>query len=402
MDDLLPQPTALTSEELGRLITRRRGRQAGGQGRQSIPRREPGTAAPLSFAQQRLWFLEQFDPQNTLYNMPAAIRLEGGLSIAALTHSLCEIERRHEMLRTTFVETQGEPVQMIAPSGHFQLPVLDVGGLPVEAREREVQRLGARQAQRPFNLTTGPLWRLQLLRLGPTEHVLLLVMHHIASDGWSVGKLFNELAALYGAYLAGQPSPLAELPIQYADYTRWQRETAQGDTLARQLDYWRRQLEGAPSALALPTDRPRAQRESHEGARAWLALAPELARGLQDLASAEGVTMFMALLTGFSAVLYRYSGQEDVCVGTPVANRGRAEVEGLIGFFVNTLVLRVDAAGRPSFRQLLARVREVALGAYANQDVPFEQLVREFQVDRSTHSPLFQVMFGILNMHVEG
>ncbi|HEX7333279.1 MAG TPA: amino acid adenylation domain-containing protein [Pyrinomonadaceae bacterium] len=390
----------LTADELGQLISKRRDKRAGQNGHARIPRRPASESDPLSFAQQRLWFLEQLEPLSTVNNMPAAVRLRGNLQTAALAQTLTEIERRHEMLRTAILADTGEPVQK--PSAKvFELPQVDLSGVSTETAESVLSRLADEEAQRQFDLTNGRLWRVRLIRLSRTEHVLVLVMHHIASDAWSVGVLFRELATLYRNYCSGAPSELPELPIQYADYAVWQRNWMQGAVVEKQLSYWRGQLQGAPAVLALPTDRPRSQRRSYAGARTSMQLSPTLTEALRELGQREGVTPFMLFLAAFVVVLGRYSGQTDVCVGTPVANRNRAEVEGLIGFFVNTLVMRVELGGEVSFRQLLKRVREVALDAYAHQDLPFERLVREFQLERTTHSPLFQVMFSVMNLHVE-
>jgi amino acid adenylation domain-containing protein len=351
---------------------------------------------PLSCAQQRLWFFDQLEPGNISYNLPSAIRLAGTLNVAALEQGLREIVRRHEVLRTTFVTRGEEPVQVIASAPSLGLRVVDLGGLPEGEREARAQELAAQEALRPLDLASGPLLRATLLHLGAEEHVLLLTMHHIVSDGWSMGEIFfRELAALYEAFVNGRPSPLPELPIQYADYAVWQRQWLQGEVLGAKLAYWKERLTGAP-ALDLPTDRPRSELTHFRGERQLLQLPSELARKLESLSRKEGVTLFMTLLAGFQVLLSRYTGQEDVCVGTPIANRDQAELEGLIGFFVNTLVLRTDLTGNPSFRELLKRVRAVCLGAYAHQDLPFEKLVEELHPERDlSRSPLFQVLFAL-------
>nr|WP_279637144.1 non-ribosomal peptide synthetase [Corallococcus praedator] len=350
-------------------------------------------ALPLSFAQQRLWFLDQLEPGSTVYNVPSVVRLSGTLDVAALEHGLDALIRRHESLRTTFRIEGGSPVQVIDPEGRARLDRVNLGTLPEAQREAEARRLSQEAAQRPFNLEHGPLLRTTLLDLSEQEHVLVLVLHHIISDGWSMGILVHELTELYEAFSQGQPSRLPALPVQYADHAVWQREWLQGEVLEAQLGYWKQRLEGAPRLLELPTDHPRPAVQSLEGAFAPFALGRELSDAVQALGRREGVTPFMVLLAAFQAVLARYSGQEDVCVGSPIAGRTRAETEGLIGFFVNTLVLRTRLDGHPSFRELLARVREVTLGAYAHQDVPFEKLVEELRPERSlSHSPLFQVM----------
>jgi amino acid adenylation domain-containing protein len=357
---------------------------------------------PLSFAQQRLWFLDQLEPGSALYNNPTAIRLTGALDAAALERTLAEIVRRHEALRTTFGAAEGRPVQVIAAeSPEPVLHHVDLTALPSESREAEAMRLAALEARRPFDLAGGPLFRVTLYRLGETDHLAMLVMHHIVSDGWSMGVMVREIAALYSAFAGGRAegvSPLPPLPIQYADYAAWQRGWLQGEALERQVSYWRKQLAGAPPLLELPTDRPRPAVQSFRGATRWFRLPAALSRELGALSQREGVTLFMTLLAGWQALLSRYSGQTDVSVGTPIANRTRAELEGLIGFFVNTLVLRTDLSGSPSFRELLGRVRETALGAYAHQDLPFETLVEAVQPTRDLkHTPLFQVMFVLDN-----
>ncbi|MDQ3942480.1 MAG: condensation domain-containing protein, partial [Actinomycetota bacterium] len=364
----------------------------------AIPRRTERGPAPLSFAQERLWFLDQLEPGNPVYNRPAAVRLTGPLDVRALERGLSEIVRRHEILRTTFPAEAGRPVQRIAPPRPLSLTVTDLGGLPESEREAQARRLAREETRRPFELARGPLLRASLLRLGDEEHVLLLTMHHIASDGWSDAVFFRELAALYEAFSTGEPSPLAELPIQYVDYTVWQRQWLAGEVLDEQLGYWKRQLADV-SALQLPTDRPRPAVQTHRGARQELMLPGPLTEALKDLSRREGATLFMVLLAAFQALLARYSGQEDIAVGTPIAGRNRAETEGLIGFFVNTLVLRTDLSGDPTFRELLGRVRETTLEAYAHQDLPFEKLVEELEPQRDlSRTPLFQVMFALQNV----
>ncbi|NLG48893.1 MAG: AMP-binding protein, partial [Chloroflexi bacterium] len=353
---------------------------------------------PLSFAQQRLWFLDQLEPGNLFYNIPLAVRLKGALDADALRRALNEIVRRHEALRTTFAAVDGRPVQVIAPELSIPLPVEDLRGLTPEKREAEALRLATEDAQTPFDLGGGPLLRARLLQVDDAEHIAVLVLHHIVSDGWSMRLLIRELAALYHAYAAGRPSPLPELPIQYADYAAWQREWLQGDVLETQLDYWRKQLAGAPPLLELPTDHPRPAMQTYHGAIYSFGLSKELAQGLKRTSQKANCTLFMTLLAAFQTLLYRYTGQDDICVGTSIANRNRAETEDLIGFFVNTLVMRADLSDAPNFQTLLGRVREAALGAYTHQDVPFEMLVEKLQPERNlSHTPLFQVMFVMDN-----
>jgi len=353
---------------------------------------------PLSFSQQRLWFLDQYEPGSSVYNIPSAIRLTGALDVSALEQSFQEIVNRHEALRTTFSMVEGEAVQVIAPSLKLALAVVDLSDTPEAEREEEAQGLAREEAQRPFDLSRGPLFRTRLLQLGKEDHVLLMTLHHIVSDGWSMGVMYHELSVLYQAFSNSQPSPLPDLPIQYADYAVWQRNWLQGDVLERQLAYWKKQLEGV-SPLQLPTDRPRPPIQTHRGARQSLILPKELLDKLRSLSRKGGVTLYMTLLAAFQTLLSRYTGQTDIVVGSPIAGRTRSELEGLIGFFVNTLVYRNDLSGDPSFNELLANVREGALKAYEHQDLPFEKLVEELNPERSvSHSPVFQVLFAVQNV----
>ena len=358
-----------------------------------------GNLMPLSFAQQRLWFLDKLEQDSSFYNLPSTVRICGAtLNVSALEKSLREVTQRHEILRTTFTMIEGQPLQVISPESHFSLPLSDLSQLPPAQRDTEAQRLARDEALRPFDLSTGPLVRAHLLRLSPEEHILLLSMHHIVSDGWSMGVLIGEMAALYEAYAAGAESPLKELNIQYGDFAVWQREWLQGEVLDQQLAYWRKQLAGVPPVLELPTDHPRPAVKTFNGAAMSLNLPRSLSEELKALSRREGVTLFMSLLAAFQVLLQRYSGQEDIAVGTPVAHRTRAETEELIGFFVNTLVLRTELSGNPTFRELVQRVKETALGAYAHQDVPFEKLVEELAPERNLSvTPLFQVMFAMEN-----
>ncbi|WP_437755425.1 amino acid adenylation domain-containing protein [Sorangium sp. So ce1389] len=354
--------------------------------------------SPVSFGQQRLWFLDQLEPDSSFYNIPAAVRIRGPLDTEALERSLREIAARHEVLRTTIIAVHGQPRQVIAPESALALPVVELGAVGETEREQLVQRRAAEEAQRPFNLARGPLLRAELLRLDEQEHVLLLTVHHIISDGWSVGVLLKELAALYPAFRRGEPSPLSALPIQYGDFAAWQRRWLEGEAREEQLAYWKRQLAGAPRYLDLPTDRPRPAVQRFRGATLSFQLSGELTAALSRLSRRASVTPFMTLLAGFQVLLGRHAGVEEVCVGTPVAGRNRMELEGLIGMFVNTLVLRTDLSGAPSFEELLSRVREVALGAFEHQDVPFDQVVDVLQPPRDlSRSPLFQVAFALQN-----
>jgi amino acid adenylation domain-containing protein len=356
-------------------------------------------ALPLSFAQERLWFIDRLEPGSATYNIPAAMRLAGAMDERALERALGEIVRRHEALRTAFAEVDGSPVQVVAPFGGFALPVEDLSALGEADREAVVGRRAGEEAARPFDLSAGPLFRAALLRLGAEEHVLLLSMHHVVSDGWSMGVLFRELSVLYETYRQGGESPLPELGVQYADYAVWQREQLAGDALERQISYWREQLAGAPELLELPTDHPRPPVQTYQGATVPMELPLELLERLQALGRSESATLYMTVLGAFQVLLSKYSGSEDIVVGSPIAGRTRREVEELIGFFVNTLVLRTDLSGDPPFREVLGRVREATLGAYEHQALPFEKLVTELQPERSlSHSPLFQVMFTLQNV----
>ncbi len=387
----------------------------------------PADGLPLSFAQQRLWFLDQLEPGNLFYNIPTVLRLRGRLDVPALTDALNEVVRRHEVLRTTFAAKGGVPRQIIAPALTVDVPVTDLSGEPAEVREPRALELAREEIRRPFDLAAGPLLRTRLIRLADNEFIAVLTIHHIVADGWSMGVLVAELANLYEARTSGgvNLSPLPPLPVQYADYAMWQRAWLEGTSgqrmgdeslsadatagnaaspLERQLDYWKKQLAGAPALLDLPTDRPRPAIQSSRGSTYLFRFTPELSAALAALSQAESVTLFITLLAGYQSLLARYSGQSDVVVGSALANRQRAEVEPLIGFFVNTLVFRTRFAGNPTFKELLARARETALGAYAHQDVPFEMLVdalmREgIQPERSlSHSPLFQAALSLQNI----
>jgi amino acid adenylation domain-containing protein len=397
--DAPARPADLSPEKLALLVKRaqqKRRSTAEAQAAQVIPRRAGGQPAPLSFAQQRLWLLDLLEPGSTAYNMPFLARLRGELETAALADSLGEIVRRHDALRTTIYSVDGVPVQAVSPPALFLLPQIDLSGLAEPARSREAERLAA-AAKRPFDLARGPLLRALLLRLGRGEHLLFLDVHHIVADGWSFDVLLRELSALYGARLAGGPSPLPELPIQFADFAAWQRDWLQGEVLAEQFGYWRQRLAGSPPALELPTDRLRPAVQTHRGVLVRHDLPRELAESLRELSRREGASLFMTLLAGFDLLLSRLAGQDDVVVGSPSAGRGRMEIEGLIGLFLNTLVLRTDLSGDPSFRELLGRVREAVLGAYQYQDLPFEKLIEELQPERQlSRTPIFQVLFNFV------
>ena len=358
---------------------------------------------PLSFAQQRLWFLDQLESANNIYNLAAAVQIKGPLDERALEQSLNEVVRRHEALRTVFARTGGEPVQVVndAPQS-LDLPAISLQHLAESERMSEAMRLANTEAQRRFDLSRGPLFRASLLRLDQQEYILLVNMAHIICDGWSMEVLVREVAVLYEALIRQEPAPLPELPIQYADFAQWQRQWLQGEFLEAQLVYWREQLAGAPAVLALPTDRPRPPIQSFKGATQSFDLSGALSDAIRSLGRSEDATLFMTLFAAFNALLYRYTQQEDLVVGVPISNRNWLDLEKLIGFFVNTLVLRTDLSGEPTFRELLRRVREVALGAYTHQDLPFEKLVEELQPERDlSHTPLFQVMFALQSAPLE-
>ena len=370
--------------------------------RTTIPRRVEMGPAPLSYAQERLWFLNQYEA-NAVYNIPLELRMTGHLDVPVLERCLDEIVRRHEVLRTRFETLENQPVQVIEPGASLAVPLTDLTKLPEADRIAEAERLGAEEARRPFNLKNDKMMiRAKLFRLTPTEHILFLNLHHIATDGWSMGVIFRELRVLYPAFLEGKPSPLPDLPIAYADYAIWQRRWLQGSMMESQLEYWLKQLDGAPERLELPTDRPRPAVQGSRGAMVTATLPESLARGLKDLSRAEGTTLYMTLMAAFQALLHRYTGLEDILVGSAIAGRSRTEMEGLIGFFVNTLVLRGDLSGRPTFRELLHRTREVALAAFAHQDLPFEKLVEMLKPPRGvSHPPLLQVMLVVQNAPTE-
>ncbi|HEU4325811.1 MAG TPA: amino acid adenylation domain-containing protein [Roseiflexaceae bacterium] len=358
----------------------------------------PGTPRPLSFAQQRIWFLDQLDPGSSAYNIPLALRLDGPLDPVALGRSLDTVVERHESLRTTFAQADGQPAPLVRPPAAVALPLLDLRELPETERDAAVQRRVQEEAGHTFDLERGPLLRAALLALADDQHILLLTMHHIVSDGWSRGVLMREMAACYAAYAAGRTPDLAPLPIQYGDFALWQQQVLRGELLEAQLGYWRERLAGAPAALELPTDFARPAVQSFRGATLPVMLPSDLSAALARLSREAHATMFMTLLAAWSVLLARYSGQRDISVGTPIAGRTHTELEGLIGFFVNTLVLRADLEGNPSFRALLGQVRATALEAYAHQDVPFEQVVEALRPERDlSRTPLFQVMFAFQN-----
>jgi amino acid adenylation domain-containing protein len=367
-----------------------------------IDRGQRGQRLPLSFAQQRLWFIDRFEPGSSTYNMFSGFRIGGRLDVNTLSAAFSEIVRRHEVLRTVFVSLDGTPEQVILPPTALLPELIDLQRLEPAGRDLELRRIVEHEARKPFDLARGPLLRLALVRTEAEEHVFLMTMHHIVSDGWSIGVLIREIQELYGAILERRPSSLPDLPLQYADFSAWQRAWMDGQILAEEVEFWREHLRGLPPLLELPTDRPRQAARSSAGRTEVLLLPKALLTPLYELCQRCGVTPFMALLALFEILLYRYSGEEAFAVGTPVAGRNRLEIEGLIGFFVNILVLRADLSESPGFEALLARVRDEALEAYLHQDLPFEKLVEELQPERSRHhSAIFQVMFKLENLAAE-
>lgn len=397
--DILARKNNLTPEQRAQLESRLRGEASPVSMPDPIGRSEQTSRPPLSFAQKRLWFLNQLEPGNPFYNVPRALRFEGALDHRALCESFTEIIRRHESLRTVFPSADDEPFQQVLSPCKADLPLIDLSRLDVEECEAETRRLAESEAAWRFNLDTGPIMRALLVRLAPEEHVLLLTMHHIITDGWSMQVLVREMTTLYEAFAERRPSPLAEPSIQYIDFSAWQMGQLQGQRLESLLAYWRRRLSGASTTLELPTDRARPPVQTHKGGTVNFLVEREVAEALVRLSQQEGATLFMTVLAAFKALLYRYTKQTDILVGSPIANRSRAELEGLIGFFVNTLVLRTTFEGDETFRGLLRQLRETTLEAYAHQDLPFERLVEELQPSRDlSRTPLFQVMFVFQNV----
>jgi amino acid adenylation domain-containing protein len=389
-------PLSELTKEQREVLMRRLGRvpkKPQGENRVVVPSLVPVSRSrdlPLSFSQQRMWFVDQLTPGNGSYNVPLSLHLRGNLNIVALEGSLAELIRRHEALRTCFIEVEGKPMQKICTDCQWEMEQLDC----TSVEEKAVLSMLTERGQRPWNLREAPLLRATLIKLREQEHVLLLVMHHIVMDGWSCGVLIKDLMAIYEAFVSGKTSPLAELKIQYGDFAYWQRSWLQGAALEAEMGYWRKQLEGAPDLLELPLDHPRPKVPRHRGSRVTASIMGETVIAIKELARKEGVTTFMVMLAVFQLLLARHSGQNDICVGTPIANRTRRELEDIVGIFINMLVLRTDLSGDPIVRELLARVREVCVGAYAHQDMPFEKLVEEMGPERSLqHSPLFQVIF---------
>ncbi|HEV2149289.1 MAG TPA: amino acid adenylation domain-containing protein [Longimicrobiaceae bacterium] len=402
MDPISERLAKLSPEKLALLMERLREKESGRPPASAIPRRSGSGPCPPSFAQQRLWFIDQLEAGTWAYNVLSVTRFEGELDVRAMQRALDAVVERHEALRTVFAVQDGAPVQVVLPELRVPLETESLEHLSDAGRDAELKRRVNLEPRRPLDLAAGPLLRASLLRLAPESHVLLLTLHHIISDGWSRGVMVREISALYTAFVKGEEPRLPELPIQYPDYTVWQREWLQGENLHRQLDYWTGKLRGAAPALELPTDRPRPPLQAFEGALHRFRIPGPLADALRGLARREEATLFMVLLAAFKVLLRRYSGQTDVVVGSPVANRGRVETEGLVGFFANTLALRTDLSGDPTFREVVRRVRETALGAYAHEELPFERLVEALQPARDlSRSPVFQVMFLLDNTPVK-
>ena len=353
---------------------------------------------PLSFAQQRLWFFEQLEPNSPTYHISKGLHLQGNLNVPVLQQTLDAIVAQNEALRTNFVTQDGIPVQLINEPRSLELVVIDLRDCPETERTTQVERLQEDEVQRPFSLASDLMLRACLLQLSPQEHILLLVMHHIAFDEWSISILFEQLTTLYQAFIEGKPNPLTKMPTQYADFAQWQRQWLSGEVIQNQINYWKHHLAGATPVLELPTDRPRPPVQTYRGAKQSFILPQSLCAALHTVSQQEGVTLFITLLAAFQTLLYRYTGQQDILVGSPIPGRNLPEIEEVIGFFVNTLVLRTDISGNPNFRELLQRVRSLTMSAYAQQDLPFEKLVEELQLERSlSYHPLFQVMFVFEN-----
>ncbi len=354
---------------------------------------------PLSYSQERLWFLDQLYPGSPLYNIPTAVRLKGSLDYKALANSVNKIIARHESLRTRFIMAGETPMQSVSAQLKIDIPLIDLSGLPEDKKQAEVTRLSNTEAQKPFNLSDGPLIRLTLLKTAAEEHVLLLTMHHIISDGWSVGVFIREVGLFYNAEISGQQASMPPLPIQYPDYAVWQKKRLSGEIFEKQMAYWREMLGDNPPALELPTDRPHSAVKSQRGKHLKFTVGQDVLKSLKNISARHGATLFMTMLAAFKTMLYRYSGQDDICVGTPIANRDKIETRGLIGFFINTLAIRSDLSGSPTFNELLERVKSVTLGALSHQDIPFEKLVEELQPERDmTHTPFFQTLFTFQNI----
>src|ERR1041384_1032021 len=364
----------------------------------AIPRRASNADPRLSFAQERLWFLDQLMPNSPVFNVPMAVRISHPLDLNTLQRTVDEIVRRHEVFRTAFVADEGLPKPIVSPTAAVRINLVDLNGIAESEREGAADRLVHAEVTRPFNLSQAPLIRTTLIKIGAEESIFILTMHHIVSDGASILIFFRELSALYRAFVKNEPSPLAELPIQYADYALWQRDWLLHESVSQQVAYWKDKLGGHLPVLDLPTDHARPHIQTHSGARVVRTLSEDLTRSLTAISRHEGATLFMTLLAAFQTLLHRYSGQDDIIVGSPISNRPRSETETLIGFFLNNLALRTDLSGDPTFREALSRVRRTALDAYANQDVPFEKLLEELKPERDlSRTSIFQVYFNLFS-----
>jgi aspartate racemase len=394
MNDLTSRIAALSPQQRALLEKQLQVKKGKSLELQVISRRPEGEFCPLSFGQEQLWFLDQMSPGSYTYNISASFHLSGPLSIALLERSFSEVLRRHEALRTSFPAVDGRPRQVVAPPPKFVLPKVDLREIPEPTRAKLLRRMLTELSQLPFDLGTGPLIRATLFQTSDAEHMLLMTLHHIIIDRWSYVLLWGELALLYETFSRGLPSPLKELPIQYADFALWQRRWLEGEMLESRLSYWRKKLAGAPLVLDLPTDRPRPPEQTFRGKRLYRVQPKALWSRLKALGREEHATLYMTLLAAYYVLLLKHTGREDLIVGTPFANRDRVETENLIGYLLNVLVLRVDASGDPTFRELLGRVRETATGAYANGELPFGRLVEELKPERDlSRNPIFQVTF---------
>ena len=399
MSDLIERIAALSPEKRELILQRLKQKKESISTTEIQPQNRQSNTFPLSFSQQRLWFFEQLNPGNFTYHIPAAVRLNGTLSVTALQQSLNELIKRHEVFRTAFTATDGQPTLVITENQTIKLSEIDLRSLPKTEQEREIERLIVAESQQPLDLSKAPLLRAKLLHLNDSNWVLLFSTHHIISDGWSMGIFIQELATIYKAFYTGQPYVLPDLPVQYADFAKWQREWLQGEVLETQLAYGKKQLGGNLPVLNLPIDRPRPAVQTFRGAVHKFTISKVITEKLNALSQREKATLFMTLLAAFKTLLYRYTDQEDILVGSPIANRNRREIEQLIGFFANTLIFRTDLSNNPTFKELLGRVREVALNAYNHQDLPFEKLVEILQPERDlSHNPLFQVLFSLRNV----
>ena len=399
MSENLKQRVALSPERRALLELLLKEKRGNPSSRQRITRVESTDTYPLSFEQERLWFLHLFDPNTLIHNLSRITTLEGPLDVKALQKSFDEVVRRHEILRTTLTLADGRPVQIVQPARSGMLPFIDLMEVPIEEREARAEELAETLARTPFEMTKGPLLRAALLRMSDEKHQLILTIHHVITDWWSFGVFHRELLTLYQAFSSGATSPLAELSINYGDYARWQRERLQGPELEKLLSYWKQQLSDCPQLLNLPTDHPRPLKQTFHGKRFHFEFPKELFRSLEDFSRTQDVTAFTAALAVFQVLLHRYTSEAQILVATPSANRDKLETEGLIGFFLNTLVLRGDLSGDPTFSELLARARQTVMGAFAHQDLPFQKLVQELNTDRNLSvMPLVQVCFVFLSI----